>query len=86
MKEDMNNIDSAFVQDDELYGKKLNPVTPPQRNIGIDLDADFINQLAGEGVSSYVDISKIDAFSQVSQDREIIYQLLDTMAQDHTIA
>lgn len=86
MKEDMNNIDSAFVQDDELYGKKLNPVTPPQRNIGIDLDADFINQLAGEGVSSYVDISKIDAFSQVSQDREIIYQLLDTMAQDPTIA
>lgn len=86
MKEDINNVDSAFVQDDKLYGKKLNPVPPPQRNIGIDLDADFLYQLAGEGVSSHVDISKIDAFSQVSQNREVIYQLLDTMAQDPTIA
>ena len=86
MKEDINNVDSAFVQDDELYGKKLNPVAPPQRNIGIDLDAEFLYQLAGEGVSSHVDISKIDAFSQVSQNREVIYQLLDTMAQDPTIA
>lgn len=86
MKEDMNNVDSAFVQDDELYGKKLNPTPPPQRNIGIDLDAQFLNQLAGEGVSSHVDIAKIDAFSQVSQNREVIYQLLDTMAQDPTIA
>ena len=86
MKEDINNVDSAFVQDDELYGKKLNPVAPPQRNIGIDLDADFLYQLAGEGVSSHVDIAKIDAFSQVSQNREVIYQLLDTMAQDPTIA
>lgn len=86
MKEDINSVDSAFVQDDELYGKKLNPVAPPQRNIGIDLDAEFIYQLAGEGVSSHVDIAKIDAFSQVSQNREVIYQLLDTMAQDPTIA
>ena len=86
MKEDINNVDSAFVQDDELYGKKLNPVAPPQRNIGIDLDAEFLYQLAGEGVSSHVDIAKIDAFSQVSQNREVIYQLLDTMAQDPTIA
>ena len=86
MKEDINNVDSAFVQDDELYGKKLNPVAPPQRNIGIDLDADFLYQLAGEGGSSHVDIAKIDAFSQVSQNREVIYQLLDTMAQDPTIA
>lgn len=86
MKEDINNVDSAFVQDDELYGKKLNPVAPPQRNIGIDLDADFLYQLSGEGVSSHVDIAKIDAFSQVSQNREVIYQLLDTMAQDPTIA
>ena len=86
MKEDINSVDSAFVQDDELYGKKLNPVAPPQRNIGIDLDAEFLYQLAGEGVSSHVDIAKIDAFSQVSQNREVIYQLLDTMAQDPTIA
>lgn len=86
MKEDIKNTESAFVKDDELYGKKLNPTPPPQRNIGIDLDDAFINQLAGEGVSSYVDISKIDSFSQVSQDREVIYQLLDTMAQDPTIA
>ena len=86
MKEEINNTESVYVNDDELYGKKLNPTPPPQRNIGVDLDSQFLSQLADEGLSSQVDISKIDSFSQISQDREIVYQLLDTMAEDPTIA
>ena len=35
---DLYNDDSAFVQDDELYGKKLTSAVPPKRKKDIDVD------------------------------------------------
>lgn len=86
MREDINNNSSAFVDDDSLYGVQANPVPKPEKEIGIDTLHKFIDDLYYAGESSHVDISKIDAFSQVSQNRETIYQLLDTMSEDPTIS
>lgn len=82
---DINNT-SAFVQNDDLYGVKTNPVPKPEKGIGIDTQHLFLNDLAYFGESSHVDISKIDSFSQISQNRETVYQLLDVMSEDPTIS
>lgn len=86
MREDINNNSSAFVDDDSIYGVKTNPVPKPEKEIGIDTLHKFIDDLYYAGESSHVDISKIDSFSQVSQNRETVYQLLDTMSEDPTIS
>lgn len=84
----MNELkkDGAFVQTDDLYGKKINSVPAPKKEIGIDTEDNFFKEFLYSGESSAVDISKINSFSQLSQSREVIYQLLDTMAEDPTIA
>lgn len=84
MKEDINK--TAFEKDKSLYGKTINPVPKPEKGIGIDTQHLFINDLAYSGESSFVDITNINSFSQVSQNRETIYQLLDTMSEDPTIS
>lgn len=84
MKEDINK--TAFAKDDDLYGKVINPVPKPEKGIGIDTQHLFVNDLAYSGESSFIDITNINSFSQVSQNRETIYQLLDTMSEDPTIS
>lgn len=65
---------------------KYTPKSVPERNIGIDYTDDFW-ELMGEAVqSSQVDISSINALSNLAQNRESLYQTLDTMAQDPVIS
>ena len=63
-----------------------NPIPNPGVNIGVDLEDTFIKKIAEAGVSSQLDIAKIESFTQVSNNREIIMELLDTMGEDVTIA
>lgn len=89
MREDINKVaqtNSAFVNDTDIQGKPINSIPKPQRNIGINLSDEFLSNIVGEGTSSHFDISKINSFSQASQNREVIYELLDTMAEDSTIS
>lgn len=65
---------------------KYTPNPVPERNIGIDYTDEFWG-LMGEAVqSSQVDISSINALSNLAQNRESLYQTLDTMAQDPVIS
>lgn len=65
---------------------KYTPKPVPERNIGIDYTDEFW-KLMGEAVqSSQVDISSINALSNLAQNRESLYQTLDTMAQDPVIS
>lgn len=65
---------------------KYTPKPVPERNIGIDYTDEFW-ELMGEAVqSSQVDISSINALSNLAQNRESLYQTLDTMAQDPVIS
>lgn len=65
---------------------KYTPKPVPERNIGIDYTDEFWG-LMGEAIqSSQVDISSINALSNLAQNRESLYQTLDTMAQDPVIS
>ena len=67
-------------------GKKLKPVPKPELEIGIDRTDSFINNILGEGDSNQIDISKINSFTQISSNRNTVYDLLDIMSEDPMIA
>ena len=70
----------------DKIGSKINPIPVPETNIGIDTQDDFYKTLAEAGTANAIDISAIESFSQLSQNRETLYQVLDTMSEDPTIA
>lgn len=71
---------------DNLIGKKAQPVVAEPQEIGIDIDDALVDAII-EGVSNdAVDISSLDSFSNVTQSRENIYQLIDAMAADDRIS
>lgn len=86
MADIFNNQDSVFTDAPDLYGTKIKSVPVPQKNIGIDTNGDFYSALIDGVKSSMVDISKLESFTQVSQNREMMYEVLDTMCEDTTIA
>ena len=71
---------------DDMYKRPIKPVpaTPPK--VGVDLDSEFYETLIAAAQESKLDIAKLESFSQISQNRNQIYTLIDTMAEDSTIA
>ena len=83
------NKDSAFVTDDNIYNKKIKSVPKPETNIGIDTKNTVVNKVANiteQGVVGSLDLSSIEGFTRISQSRDQIYSLLDTMAEDPIVA
>ena len=82
------NIDMLNAVDKEAdeLGKRINPVPRPEKNISIDVSDAFWETLAEAGDASAIDIGAINSFAQISQNRETLYQVLDTMAEDPIIA
>lgn len=86
MPQEEINQTSAFLDDESVYGQDTKAVPKPQVGIGIDTNDTFYDNIIQAGESSRIDIAKIESFSQVSQERDLIYALLDTMADDSTIS
>ena len=83
----MDNIRKEVINNDSPdIGKRINPVPVPPVNIGIDTDNEFYSNIVEAGEANTIDISQINSFSQISNSRETLYQVLDTMAEDPTIA
>ena len=81
-----NIKDRAISDDSSELGKKINPVPKPETNIGIDTDDEFYQSLIDASTSAAVDMTQFDDFSYVSQSRETLYQVLDTMAEDSMVS
>ena len=70
----------------DLIGKKAVPTVAEPQEIGIDVDDELIDAII-EGVSNnVVDINTLDSFTSITQSRENIYQLIDSMAADDRIS
>lgn len=85
MPNNINNEDSAFVKDTELYGKKIVSVPKPAKNIGIDTDENLISDLA-VAQTSQINYGELDKFTSISDDRNQLYSLIDQMGADGIIA
>lgn len=75
-----------MADEDKLRGKKVQAIPLEPQDIGVDVDDGFIDALL-EGVDNdIVDLSTLDSFSQITQSRENIYTIIDTMASDDRVS
>ena len=81
-----DNIDPAIINDEPSYNKEIKAVPKPETNIGIDTKDTLFSNIVGAGLENKVDISALEKFLQISQSRNEIYNLLDSMAQDSIIS
>lgn len=79
-------LQTSFAQDDNLYNKRIEAQAPPAPQIGIDLDNDLIYNIVDAAEVDRVDINKLQSFTTVSRNRNELYDTLDYMAQDTTLA
>lgn len=79
-------MQTAFQQEDSLYGKKIEPTLAPSPEIGIDTDNNLLHDLIDATAVEQVDITKLQSFTSVSRTRNELYDTLDYMAQDTTLA
>ncbi len=82
----MENQNNAFVNDDKLYNSPIKSQPKPEKNIGIDTKEVLFDNIVNAGISSQLDISALESFSNVSQSRDQLYAMLDTMSQDSIVS
>lgn len=82
----MGNQNTAFVNDEKVYNSPIVSKPVPEKNIGIDTQEALFDNIVNAGLSSQLDISSLESFTQVSQSRDQIYAMLDTMSQDSIVS
>ena len=79
-------LDTSFEQNDDLYNKGINPIPAPTPQIGIDTNNDLIYNITDAAQVNKFDASSLQSFTSVSRTRNELYDTLDYMAQDTTLA
>lgn len=69
-----------------LVGKKVKAIPKEPQSVGADVDNEFAMELLDAVQESKVDLNSIDNFSNVAQNRESLYTLIDTMAEDDRVS
>lgn len=67
-------------------GQKIMAEPMPNPEIGIDVDNNAINNIVSEALNGTLNISALEGFQNVSQTREQLYKLLDSMSYDSTLS
>ena len=80
------NSDSVIVKDDELLYKKTQAVPKPVERQDVDTEGKFLKDFAEAGIKGQVDMSNLNSFTHASQSRNQVYDILDSMCEDSTIA
>lgn len=76
----------VFNQEDVEYNQKIKPVETPSKNIGIDVDNQFMDNIVGAGLAGKLDMAAIESFTNISRSRDSVYDLIDMMMADSTMA
>ena len=73
--------------DNPLLGSQAKPV-PFDNSTALDIDTTkvLVDNIIEAGLTSKLDISKLENFTNISNARDQIYQLIDTMAQDSSVS
>ena len=79
-------LETSFEQDDALYNKQINPQPAPTPEIGIDIDNELLYNILESSAVDQLDINKLQSFTSVSRTRNELYDTLDYMARDTTLA
>ena len=77
---------SAFVRDDNLYGKVPKMEPSPEKQIGIDTKDGFYKNIVLAAENNTLDMSSLDSFLTTSRSRDQVYSVIDNMSEDSTIS
>lgn len=70
-----------------LVGSQAQPTTLDNTTtLDIDVKKTLVDNIIEAGLSSQLDIAKLENFTSISNSRDQIYQLIDTMAQDSSVS
>lgn len=70
---------------DDFFGRRINPEPNPKPEIGIDLENQLIYDFDSVD-SSRIDAASINSLTSVSQRRDELYSLIDSMSEDTMLA
>ena len=74
-------------QSNPLVGSGTQPVTLDNTTtLDIDVRGTLVDNIIEAGIASKLDIAAIENFTSISNARDQVYQLIDTMAQDSSVA
>lgn len=80
-----NKTGKPFENRPDLYAREITNVPKPEKNIGIDTDDILFWDLASVQASQ-IDMSEIEKFTNIADNRNQLYSLIDQMAADSRIA
>lgn len=70
-----------------LVGSQTQPTTLDNTTtLDIDVKKTLVDNIIEAGINSQLDIAKLENFTSISNSRDQIYQLIDTMAQDSSVS
>lgn len=80
------NTAAGFEAAEDLYNKKIKSSPVPEKQIGIDTNNTFFDDLIANSLNSTIDMSSLSSFLSTARSRDQIYSLLDEMGNDSTIS
>lgn len=88
MAEEENKEQDKLVQvKSPLVGAQAKPTTLDSTNkLDIDTEKVLIDNIIEAGLSGGLDTGALESFTSISNTRDQMYQLIDTMANDSTVA
>ena len=81
--------DVAFSEEDQLYNKQIKAIPKPEKEIGIDLSDSILTNIVNsveDGINSQFDVAALQNFTNISRNRNQLYDTLDYMAQDSSVS
>ena len=82
----IENNESAFVRDDELYNKKIKTEVPPERKQDVDLNKTLYDNIINAAECSQLDLNAFDSLNQTANNRNELYNMIDAMCEDGIIS
>lgn len=82
-----NETNSVFINDEEIYNKKVVPIQPEDKDANTSISNVLYDNIVGTaiGSSNAIDINAINSLSQSANSRNEIYNIYDTMCEDGQI-
>lgn len=78
--------EQAFKDEKDVYGNPTRSIPRPEKDIGVDNDNELLKEIATRGIANNIDISALESFTSVSQNRNTIYDTIDAMCEDTIVA
>ena len=78
--------DSVYLDQPQVYHKETVAIPAPERDFGVDTKNTVFDNIVQAGISGQLDVNSLQSFTSITQSRNTVYSLLDSMCEDATIA